>query len=282
MKFHRIFFLIIAIFLSACQAQLPHVDSDNTVGTLQHLPALQGDYFEFQSEVLERPLHIYVRLPHGYDDNSSQYPIVYLLDGDSLFPILASNHLFLTYDDKLPEAIIVGIAYGSFAPAINKRGYDFTPNSPDAKERQGGAANFHHFLQNELIPDVENRYRADPAKRVLFGQSYGGTMVLYSAFTEPDLFWGRIASNPSFTPGHDLFFSAGKPAARTDLELVVTSGSNDRPNLRKSAFEWLDYVEGRKSLPWTVRVISIEGGTHAANSTDSYREGMNWLFKHQK
>ncbi len=279
MKLHLIFYLVIAIFLSACQAHLSSEDNDVVVDSMQNLPALQGGYFEFQSDVLERPMHIYVRLPQDYADNSSDYPIVYLLDGDSLFPILASNHLFLTYDDKLPEAIIVGIAYGSFDPAINKRGYDFTPNSPDAKEGQGGAVNFHHFLQNELIPDVEGRFRADPTKRVLFGQSYGGTMVLYSAFTEPDLFWGRIASNPHINAGRDLFFSVGEQATRTDLGLVVTSGSNDRSNLRQSAFEWLDYVEAQKSLPWTVKVISIEGGTHAANSTDSYREGMNWLFK---
>ncbi len=282
MKLHRICYLIAVILLSACQAQLPTSDNDNAVDSIKHIPALQGDYFEFQSDVLERSLHIYVRLPHGYDDNSSDYPIVYLLDGDSLFPILASNHLFLTYDDKLPEAIIVGIAYGSFDPAINKRSYDYTPNSHDAKEGQGGAANFHQFLQNELIPDVESRFRADPTRRVLFGQSYGGTMVLYSAFTEPDLFWGRIASNPHFNAGRDLFFSAGEPASRTDLGLVVTSGTNDRPNLRQSAFEWLDFVEAQKSLPWAVEVISIEGGTHAANSTDSYREGMRWLFKSYK
>lgn len=282
MKFRRICYLIVVILLSACQAQLPTSNNDNAVDSIKHIPALQGDYFKFESDVLERSLHIYVRLPQDYDDNSSDYPIVYLLDGDSLFPILASNHLFLTYDDKLPEAIIVGIAYGSFDPAINKRGYDFTPNSPDAEEGHGGAANFHHFLQHDLIPDVESRFRADPTRRVLFGQSYGGTMVLYSAYTEPDLFWGRIASNPSFIPGRDLFFSDGEPANRTDLGLVVTSGSNDRPNLRQSAFEWLDFVEAQKSLPWAVKVISIEGGTHAANSTDSYREGMNWLFKNQK
>lgn len=242
MKLRQICYLIAVILLSACQAQLPQEESDNAVDSLHHLPALQGDYFEFESDVLARPLHIYVRLPQGYADNSAKYPIVYLLDGDSLFPILASNHLFLTYDDKLPEAIIVGIAYGSFDPAINKRSYDYTPDLPDAVEGQGGAANFHHFLQHELIPEVESRFRVDPSKRVLFGQSYGGTMVLYSAYTEPDLFWGRIASNPHFEAGRDLFFSTGEPASLTDLGLVVTSGSNDRPNLRKSAFEWRDYV----------------------------------------
>lgn len=282
MKLLQVCYLIAVIFLSACSSHLEQRGSDNAVDSIQYLPALQGDYFEFQSDILERPFHIYVRLPQGYQDNTASYPIVYLLDGDSLFPILASNHLFLTYDDELPEAIIVGIAYGSFDPAINHRGYDFTPDSSDAKKGQGGAENFHQFLQHELIPVVESHYRADSTKRVLFGQSYGGTMVIYSAFTKPDLFWGRIASNPHFNAGRDLFFSAGKTATRNDLSLVVTSGSNDREELRESAFEWFDYVESLESLPWTTRMITIDGGTHAANSTDSYRKGMNWLFKRQE
>ena len=279
MKWPVILCVTTAILSAACQPQISHRRNNNTENSLQYLPALYGDYFKLQSDILDRPFHIYVRLPHGYNDSSDDYPVVYLLDGDSLFPILAANHLFLTYDDNLPEAIIVGIAYGSFDPAINRRGYDFTPNTPDAREGQGGAANFHHFLKHELIAEIEERFRANPAKRILFGQSFGGTMVLYSALTDPDLFWGRIASNPVFAPGRDIFFSSGKPAVRDDLGLVVTSGSNDRPHLREAALEWFDYAATKQSPPWSIQTITIEGGTHAANSSASYREGMNWLFK---
>ncbi|RUO24351.1 esterase [Aliidiomarina minuta] len=235
-------FLVGIMLLSACQPQESVTPAGKEQQTLQHLPALQGDYFELESALLERSLHIYVRLPLGYDANETHYPIVYLLDGDSLFPILGANHLFLTYDDNLPEAIIVGIAYGSFEPEINKRGYDFTANAPDAREGQGGAAKFHDFLKRELIPEVEGRYRADSNQRVLFGQSLGGSMVLYSAYTDPDLFWGRIASNPVFAPGREMFFAEGEPATRTNLRLVVTSGSDDRPPLRAAALAWFDYV----------------------------------------
>ena len=246
---------------------------------LDHLPALKGDYFKIESTNVGRAFHIYVRYPEGYTDNTDKkYPIVYLLDGDSLFPILASNHLFLHYDDKLPEAIVVGIAYGGFDPSVNKRGYDFSAPADDAREGQGGAPKFHAFLENELLPTVENKYRIDAARRILFGQSRGGYMILYSAFTKPDLFWGRIATNPSFFPGKDFFYSAGKPSKRGDLKLIVASGENDHERKRELALEWRDHWEGRAGAPWQTKLITIPGGTHAANSTDAYRAGMRAIF----
>ena len=266
------------LFLCQTTAQVIPRDSE-AVRPLDHLPALRGDYFQFGSQHVGRPFHIYIRLPEGYEENSAeQYPVVYLLDGDSLFPILAANHLFLNYDDGLPEAIVVGIAYGSFDPETNKRGLDFSAPAPDAGPDQGGAPEFHAFLKSELLPVVESRYRADSSRRVLFGQSRGGYMVLYSAFTDPDLFWGRIASNPSFEPGRDLFFSPAATAARDDLGLVVTSGSRDFPELRESALEWFQAWEERSDAPWALNAVTIQGGTHAADSPNSYRFGMIWLF----
>jgi uncharacterized protein len=246
---------------------------------LEHLPALNGEYFEFRSQAVGRSFHIYVRLPDGYEhDENAHYPVVYVLDGDSLFPILAANHLFLNHDEGLPEAIVVGIAYGSFDPSINKRGFDFSAPAPDAGPDEGGAPAFQRFLERELIPEIEVRYRGDPSRRVLFGQSRGGYMVLYSAFTNPQFFWGRIASNPTFHPGRERFFAAAGPASRDDLGLVVTSGSRDRPDLRRTALEWFAAWQQTSAKPWSLHTVTIEGGTHAADSTNSYRIGMVWLF----
>ncbi len=268
------------IFLSACQSTNPlsEVELGATL-PLNHLPAISGDYFEFKSSVVGRPFHIYVSFPEGYDDNEeTRYPVVYVLDADSLFPILAANHIFLNYDEDVPRAIIVGIAYGSFDPAINMRGFDFSAPAPDATNEQGGAPMFLSFLKSELIPNVEERYRTDSSRRILFGQSRGGYMVLYSAFSDPDLFWGRIASNASFDPGRELFFSPAAPATQKDLGLVVTSGSRDSPPLREAALTWFKAWGGRDDAPWTIKTATIEGGTHAANSPDSYRLAMIWLF----
>lgn len=245
---------------------------------LSFLPALKGDYFKFDSAEVNRPFHIYVRLPADYDTATTRYPVVYLLDGDSLFPILAANHLFLTYDEDLPEAIIVGIAYGAFDSSVNKRSYDFSAPTADASVEQGGAPAFQRFLELELMPEVARRYRIDSGKQILFGQSRGGYFVLYSAFTQPDLFWGRIASNPTFEPGAAMFFSAPPSATKPDLGLVLTSGARDWPKLRQAALNWQQHWQTEAEAPWQTRVITLDNGTHAASSTESYRQAMLWLF----
>jgi uncharacterized protein len=252
---------------------------DSAIAPLNFLPALAGDYFRLDSEVIGRAFHIYVKLPQSYDTDSSQaYPVVFVLDGDSLFPVIAPTHLFLNIDNGVPEAVIVGIAYGSFDPSINMRGYDFTASAPDTNSAQGGAQHFHMFLTEELIPLIERRYRVDSSRRILFGQSRGGGMVLYSAFSDPDVFWGRIANNPTFDPGREMFFSPPEDAARDDLGLVVTSGSNDMPLLREAALEWFSAWDAPDELPWRLQMVTIEGGTHASYSPDSYRSGILWLF----
>jgi predicted alpha/beta superfamily hydrolase len=246
---------------------------------LNHLPALAGDYFRLDSRHVGRNFHIYVRLPEGYDPSSARlYPTVYLTDGDSLFPILAANHLFLTYDDGLPEAIVVGVAYGGFGPATNRRNIDFQSPGAGVSPEQAGAEEFQRFLKAELIPDIERRYRSDPSRRVLFGQSRGGAFVLYSAVTDPDLFWGRIASNPSITPGIESLLEPAAPGARRDLTLVVTSGTRDRPDLQEEAALWLSAWRARTERPWSLHGVRIEDGTHAANAPDAYRRGLHLVF----
>jgi alpha-beta hydrolase superfamily lysophospholipase len=141
-----------------------------------------------------------------------------------------------------------------------------------------GAPAFQQFLKSELLPAVEGRYRGDPERRVLVGQSRGGSFVLYSAFTEPDLFWGRIASNPAFDPGRERFFGQPAGATRPGLGLVVTSGSRDRAPLREAALQWFHAWEKRSDAPWAIKAHTIEGGTHAADIANAYRVGMLWLF----
>jgi predicted alpha/beta superfamily hydrolase len=267
-------FLTALVLLAGCAAS-----PTRPVVPLDHLPALAGDYFRIESREVGRAFHIYVRLPDGYDPAAkTAYPTVYLTDGDSLFPILAANHLFLTYDDSLPEAIVVGVAYGGFDPSVNRRNVDFQTPGDGVGSDAAGAAAFNRFLRTELIPDVERRFRSDPSRRVLFGQSRGGAFVLWSAVHDPDLFQGRIASNPSITPGIESLLAAAAPAARQDLGVVVVSGTRDRPDLQEEAALWGSTWEARPQRPWRLLRARVEGGTHAANAADAYRIGMNWLF----
>jgi len=88
-----------------CGARLCHTAAAEPAarsggGSLDYLPALHGDYFKFESRSVGRPFHIYVASPEGYEENqTARCPVVYMLDGDSLFPILAASPLFIHYDE---------------------------------------------------------------------------------------------------------------------------------------------------------------------------------------
>lgn len=282
MQIARLLLIIASVsVLTGCQVQpLTTRPSEMAATPLDYLPSLKGDYFKHESVAVGRAFHIYVAYPESYEKEAkARYPVVYLLDGDSLFPMLATHHRFLNYDEQVPEAIVVGIAYGSFDPSINKRLYDFSAPADDASSEHGGAPAFHSYLKNELIPEIDRRYRSDPDRRVLFGQSRGGYMVLYSAFTDPDLFWGRIVSNSAFDPGRKLFYFKPASATKRDLGLVVTSSERDRPAGREMALEWFNAWNARKDTPWQLKTLTIEDGTHAADVTNSYRAGIVWLFR---
>lgn len=248
-------------------------------GSLSHLPSLRGDYFLLGSQEVGRDYHIYVRLPRNYDElEDTRFPVVFLLDGDSTFPMLAPLHLFMNYDDQIPEAIIVGIAYGGFDPGVNKRHVDFRVLMDDGSA--GGALPFLAMLENELIPQIGARYRTEPTRRIIFGQSRGGSAVLQAAYLKPGLFWGHVASNPGREPDTRLLFGMDREVEAKDKDgyLIVASGSDDRDYLRGTALEWRDTIASRDDLPWDTRFIDIEGGTHAANLGDAYRSAWRIMF----
>lgn len=275
----RVAIIIAALALSLGSA-VP-VRSATPDGSIQYLPALAGDYFALDSRAADHRYHVFISYPPSYaTEPERRYPVVYVLDGDSLFPLLATQQLFLGYDEKLPQAIVVGIAYGSFDEPINRRRFDFSADAPDAHEGQGGAPAFLRFLQSELIPQVERRIRGDPSRRVLVGQSRSGYMALWSAYADPDLFWGRIASNPAMAPGKQMLFERPAIAAtRADLGVVLVSGTRDDSAARREgAREWQERWEGAADAPWNARLIELEGGTHAASIGEAYRQAMLWLF----
>lgn len=180
--------------------------------------------------------------------------------------MLAPQHLFMTIDDRTPEAILVGIAYGGFGP-VNRRERDFGEGAPA----------FQHFLADELLPQVERRVRADPGRRVLVGQSFGGSFVLWNALTRPDLFWGRIASNPSFRFHADRFARPPATASGKGGMLAVVSGTANNPQGRTGAIDWVSR-QTVMAPAWTLQRFDIEGGTHAADLGRAYRMALNWML----
>jgi len=254
----------------------------NAAVDTQHLQGLRDTrYHLVESEGIGRAYHIYVMVPDEYGQEPDKtYPTVYLLDGGALFPLLSAYYRYLRFSEEAPNAIIVGISYGSSTfKGGNYRSTDYTASSSE-HDYWGGAKEFQRFLSDELLPLIEDTYRSRADRRVIFGQSLGGQFVLYTALTSPNLFWGHIASNPALHRNLPFFLeSHAEPATATERSrLFLGSGTLDDPMFRVPAVKWIEHWSGRDDNPWLLRTMHLDGHTHMSAPPASFRQGMRWLF----
>ena len=126
--------------------------------TIWSQPTNLGETVALRSEVLEELRTVYVSLPASYRQSQRSYPVLYLLDGNWHFPIVASQVRYLSEcgasDIIAPELIVVGIENVD-------RDKDFTPTHVPEYEgmefpTSGEAADFLQFLTRELVPFINH------------------------------------------------------------------------------------------------------------------------------
>lgn len=154
--------------------------------------------FVVHSSLLDEDRVIWVRVPRGYDHDKEPYPVLYLMDGPDHINEIGSTIDFLVQNNRVPRLIVVGIAN-------TDRTRDLTPTHVDAKNpdgtvnanlKSGGGDKFLDFIQKELMPEIDKRYRTT-CYRAFAGHSLGGLMVIHTLITRPDLFQSYIAVSPS-------------------------------------------------------------------------------------
>lgn len=139
--------------------------------------------------------HVSVTLPKSYQaQGDQQYPTLYLLDGENNRQYTQAVADFLVQNGLVPELIIVAMHAGA------TRARDYLPaNSQGQGAASGQAAVFREYLTKELIPLIEQQYRAAPV-RMLSGHSYGGVFVLDTLAVQPRLFQAYFAQSPYLDP----------------------------------------------------------------------------------
>jgi len=148
------------------------------------------------SEILNESRDIYIQIPDSYNlDNERRYPVAYILDGEVYLPTVSIVHDFYS-GGFMPEMVLIGISNSK------NRTRDLTTSTITSKygmpfnEENGKAGNFMKFIEEELIPYVENNYPVTNY-RTLIGHSYGGLLSIYSLIGHPQLFANYISIDPS-------------------------------------------------------------------------------------
>lgn len=153
--------------------------------------------FTIDSAVLNEARHINVYTPPGYDSAKAvRYPVLYMPDGGMQedFPHVATDVDMAIRAGKMRPMIVVGIEN-------TERRRDMTgPTEVDSDRKiaahVGGSAVFRAFIADELMPEVQHRYRTN-GHTAIVGESLAGLFVVETFFAQPTLFDSYIALSPS-------------------------------------------------------------------------------------
>ncbi len=155
--------------------------------------------FNLRSRESQREYRIQVAEPKDGPPKSG-YPVIYALDGNAVFATLAEA---ARVQRRGTPMLVVGIGYPSDDPFDSARTYDLTPeraaseSDADSKEKTGGEEAFFKFIQEEVKPLIEERYKVNRQRQTLFGHSLGGLFTLHVLFAHPDAFQTYAAGAPS-------------------------------------------------------------------------------------
>ncbi len=247
-----------------------------------------------------RAYRIFISRPQ-HEPPPDGYPVLYVLDGNALFPGLAIQAQALEDrpDPSLRNSVlVVGIGYpGDKLYDFKARAEDYTPEAGDRQRLpgrepppSGGAERFLSFIETELKPMIAERYPVNLGRQTLFGHSYGGLFTLYTLLNRPQAFQRYVAASPSIWWYQGYVERAVERLEQQtqplNAHLLVTAGGAEQPAPgdslsdprqrhmaeRRMVGNAQDFVSRLQSL--TTRGLHSEfrlfpGANHGTNATHS-------------
>lgn len=211
------------------------------------------------SSVLQESREVTIILPQEYSPQK-EYPVLYVLDGGSLQTRSADVLDALAGNGYAPETIVVGIPN----PSNEARQRDLTPpymisDIDDASSAPGRGDQFLKFIQEELIPFIDNQY-ATSTTRLLSGNSRGGLLVLHSLMATPSLFQARFCfSTPFWRQDKIILQNFSSYLDKTDTLktfLFFSAGENETDNIKRGCSNLADRLKtsAPDCMEWTYQL----------------------------
>ncbi|HEX3397816.1 MAG TPA: alpha/beta hydrolase-fold protein [Steroidobacteraceae bacterium] len=207
--------------------------------------------FDLPSKVSGRTYRIFVYKPL-LPPPPAGYPVIYITDGNGLFPLAAAQMALMALAEK--GALVIGVGYPAedFMRPMMLRYRDLTPVTADKTlfptqpplgdaDQGGGSELFYRFMTEELRPAVAASYPANPREQTLYGHSLGGLFVLGVMFKHPESFKNYVASSPSIwwddksVLKDEAAFVAKAKRAKTPLRVLICVGAKEQDPLAHAA-----------------------------------------------
>ena len=216
-----------------------------------------GTQHILKSKILQEDRPIIISLPIGSENNQDDYPVLYLLDGLGNIKHQVGTVELLTESGVIPPMIIVAIESLDRARDLtpSNAGEDAYAGTNTDIPQSGGAPKFLQFLERELIPYVESKYRTHPY-RLLEGHSFGGLFSTYVLMNKPELFDAFIIQAPALwwnkeemTGQAKKFFNSNNSL---DKSVYFGTGGAEGWGMRQELARYVDVIKQNppKNFRW--------------------------------
>jgi uncharacterized protein len=232
--------------------------------------------FTITSSIINDDYPIFVFLPSNYNARVPNQLIIGL-DGDFRFEEIANIISEKSENGSIPPCVFVAVGKTS------ERNRDYTPTKYEHGE--GGAENYYHFLQQELIPVLESKYSIDTLNtKTLIGNSFGGL------FTHFAMFQDRLDNpfNKFISVGCSFWFDSGivfqyeenYNASHTDLDVRFFSGMGSlEGGVSLASFKEMEVRLKNRSYPnFNISTSIISKHGHSGAATIGFKKGMDYVF----
>ncbi len=245
----------------------------------------------------ERQFQISVALPLSYKNSEQAYPVLYALDANGEFGLVAETARMLAMAGEIPELIVVGIGYptgGRFLYSVKYRTLDYTPTKVPEEEKAeglpdflvpagtGGAQKFLQFMRKQLIPFIEKEYRVKTDERVLLGHSLGGLFTTYALFRANGLFQRFVIGSPSLWWDDRVMFKKEKRYAKKYKALPVraffSAGSNDTDRIVAALKDFIAVLKERNYADFQWKSHFFENETHISVVPVTISRGLRSVY----
>jgi predicted alpha/beta superfamily hydrolase len=253
---------------------------------------------------------LFISLPEGYNSRGhysyrENYPVLYLLDPDVEFAMLENIARTMVNYDTIRPFIIVGIGYQNedlttmkskefWEQWTKNRARDYIPFQVEQGKEDfeagdheynglashtGGSEKFKDFIEQELIPYINQTYRTSN-ERVLVGHSQAGLFTTWMMLEHPDIFEKYIILSPSlWVEKGRILKQSSKLKHSNTITAYFAAGSMEHDergsmvNDLKAFYDSLPKAKGFKS-----KLEIIEDENHVSMVPIALTKGLKYLF----
>jgi len=225
-----------------------------------------GTRYTLHSNILGEDREILVRLPEGYAEGDTQYPVVYITDAESHFSYATLMAGVLEEQGRMPASIFVGVT--------NAEG---TRTRDLLLEKD----NFLRYLKEEVFSFVNRKFRTT-GLRTFYGGSLGGNFALNTLANQKDMFTNYIAASPAAddyrVKQFEGLFAANTTFDKSVYFTMTEKGEEGAPLFNGvNALNALFKEKAPKDLKWRYEFIGRE--VHMTTPIPTIYAGLSHVFR---